>query len=404
MHGKTRGRWTIVDSAVVVALAALVVYVYVGFYYADPRITESVRFPILLPVLLWTARIGALAIGGACVYLYWGIRTRRIAVSSAALLVASLFLCILAAYPVVSYLYERSFQADLQGYHPYLQLTPAPYQERPTPEGKRAFKIFCLGGSTTEFRDSKGKGWPSRVEEMLRGALPDGEIHVYNLGRQWYTSLHTLYNYETNLRRHKPDIILVMHAINDLLQNADFSYFSLGKFRDDYGHFPGPVYRLIKHPTMFEAVAEVGSLMWYAPRRKVVDTDIFPGLVPFRRNLTTLSDLARIRGTKVVLVTQPFLVKDSMTEAERGALTMLNREAVGPSQRWSIRTVKSGMEQYNDAVRQLATDTGTFLVDLEKVVPKTLEYLHDDVHYTDKAFDLISRYIAEKLTSFGVLR
>lgn len=61
------------------------------------------------------------------------------------------------------------------------------------------------------------------------------------------------------------------------------------------------------------------------------------------------------------------------------------------------------MEQYTSCVRHLAQETGVHLIDLEKVVPKELDYMYDDVHYTDKSYDLISKAIGDKLLEMGVL-
>ena len=72
---------------------------------------------------------------------------------------------------------------------------------------------------------------PTRVQARLRDADTARPVEVSNLGRQWYTSHHSLINYASNLRPLRPDVVVVMHAINDVLHNADFSYFSRGPFR-----------------------------------------------------------------------------------------------------------------------------------------------------------------------------
>lgn len=395
---------TIADLAVLAALAALTFYVDIGFFYPDVRLTESVSFPVLVPLMMWGLRIVTVLVGGTILYLYYGIRTGRVRTSSVVVTLVSLLLCALLAYPMLSYVYTRSFHEKIAEFHPYLQLSPSAYHERKSSSESPPFKLFCLGGSTTEFSDSHGRDWPSLTESKLKGAVPGRDVQVYNQGRQWYTTLHTLINYETNLMHLKPNVIIVMHSVNDLFQNADFSYFSIGPFRQDYGHFLGPIYRLIKQPTIFDAAKIAAPLMWYAPSREIIDTTHFPGLAAFKRNLHTLIRLAQAEGSKVVLLTQPYLFKDTLTADEKASLVMLNSEGIGPTKRWSPTTVKSGMEQYTAAVRQLAAETGSYLVDLEQIVPKSAEYLYDDVHYTDKAFDLIADYLAKKLQESDVLQ
>jgi hypothetical protein len=287
-------------------------------------------------------------------------------------------------------------------FHPYLQLKPRELEAEP---GFRAetFRIVCLGGSTTEFGDSQGRTWPDRVQEILRKELNTQEIKVYNQGRQWYTTLHSLVNFETNVRPSRPNFIIVMHTINDLLHNADFCYFSKGPFRKDYGHFYGPVSRIIRRPTLAEFTWEKFQAIWYHRPRTVVAQRVFPGEESFRRNLNTLIDLAEKDQTQVVLMTQPSLYLERPVAEVLDALYMLNVEAVGPNRKWSYRSAYTGFQRYAAIVRETAESRGASLIDLETRIPKTLEYFWDDVHYQDHTFDLIAENVATSLIRSGLL-
>ncbi|MEJ2717976.1 MAG: GDSL-type esterase/lipase family protein [Deltaproteobacteria bacterium] len=390
-----RKLWKRFDTIIAMVLLAVTGFVTAGFFFPDPRFGH--------PAFLWAARVGTVLVGAGLVLLYWAVRTGRLSPGVVALMVVSVCLCVLIVYPFASYLYNRSFRSTTALFHPYLQLVPKPYHLRKSADEKPPLRIFCLGGSTTEFVDSQGKGWPSRLEERLRGSVPGRKIEVHNLGRQWYTSLHILINYAANLRQYKPDVIIVMVAINDLLHNADFSRFSVAPFRADYRHFYGPIYRLIEHPSLMGRVSQMARRMWYYPSPEPVDTDVFPGLKPFARNLGTLIDLARIDGTQVVLMAEPNIYKDSLTPKEKAALAMVNTEAVGMNKRWTVGTAMRGMQEYNAEILKLAKKKGTFFIDLDKAVPKDLDHFRDDVHYKDSSFDLIAGYIAGKIRKYGVL-
>ena len=387
--------WTRFDTVVATLLLAVTGAVTAGFFSTDPLFGH--------PMMLWAARIGTVIVGVGLVLLYWAVRTGRLTPGMVALTVASVGLCLLIAYPFASYLYDRSFRSQLALFHPYLQLVPKPYHPRKAPDGTRPLRIFCLGGSTTEFVDSTGKGWPSRLEERLQGLAPGRKIEVHNLGRQWYTSLHILINYAANLRQYKPDVIIVMVAINDLLHNADFSRFSVAPFKADYRHFYGPIYRLIEHPSLVGRVRQVFDHMWYYGSPKPVDSNSFPGLKPFARNLGTIVDLARLDGTRVVLMAEPNIYKESLTPKEKAALAMVNTEAVGMNERWTVGTAMKGMQKYNAEIRKIASEKGVYFIDLEKAVPKDLAHFTDDVHYQDRSFDLIARYVDGKIREYGVL-
>lgn len=394
--GARRRRWKITDSGLALAYLALLVYVSLGFYTTDPRSGTMVR------ALIWGARIGVPLAGLGILWLYYALRTGRVPLSALALLLGSAALAGLLVYPVASYLYYgRSFERNTDEYHPFLQLAPRPYQARDN-DPARSFRIFCLGGSTTEFTDKNHRGWPDRLEQLMRRDSTDRSIEVHNLGRQWYTSEHTLINYAVNLRQYRPHVLMVMHAVNDLLVNADFCYYSFGRFAPDYRHFLGAAYRLIERPTLWETVASVWRKMWYFPPREVIDTDEFPGLASFDRNLRTLITLARADSVQVVLLTQPHLFKETMTPEEDAALVMLHVEAVGPDKEWHRSTGLRGMQQYNDTVRRVAREEQVPLIDLEQAIPKTLEYLSDDVHYREQTYDLIAEFLAAELQKLGI--
>lgn len=274
-----------------------------------------------------------------------------------------------------------------------------PFDRRLEGNFPQAVRIFCLGGSTTEFPDHSGRDWPSRVEAILREQYGLKNVEVYNLGREWYTTLHTLINYETNIRQYRPSAILIMQSINDLLQNADFAYMSHGNFREDYGHFYGPVNRIIARRSLWRYLGDVFDGIWYATPRKPLTTDRFPGLAAYRRNITTIIELAKHDSTTVILMTEPCLMKRIMPEEELSAVAMINVEAINDTMVWTSETIVNGMEQYNDLMRTIAIEKRLPLIDLEKEVPKSLVYFRDEVHYQDTTFCLIAPFVAEMFES-----
>jgi hypothetical protein len=316
---------------------------------------------------------------------------------------ASIFITLVVVFHISSFLYSRSKRVVHQ-FHPFLQLKPNPVDTSKLRD-TNSFRIVCVGGSTTEFRDTKGNSWPDYLDSILNnsGGLP--KVHVLNCGMQWYSTLHLLIHYQTNIRRYKPDLLIVMEAINDLLPNADQSDFSYGRFRDDYGHFYGPVGGLVGVKRTFTGfIVSNFRRIWYQPVRTLLELDSFPGLTTYERNIKTIIDLARMDGTDVIVMTQPTSLKNEMSNDEVRQLTMVNFETIGHKTRWSYRTAWRGMEQYNNRIRDIAYKQGVQLIDLEKIVPKNNEYFKDDVHYRDKAFPLVAATIAGELTTHTVIR
>jgi hypothetical protein len=390
---RLRRRLTGIDLVLVIVLSVLAIWFYIGFYFPGSYMLSYGSMPT---TIMWSLRVLLPFLYAGVIALYINLRLRRTSWKELALLCASLAVGLSLCYGIANALYQRWFDGHRQEYHPYLQLMP-PIDRRLDGTSSHALRIFCLGGSTTEFPDQSGRDWPSRVEGILRERYDLPNVEVYNLGRGWYTSLHTLINYETNLRQYRPSVILLMQSLNDLLQNADFSYMSHGTFREDYGHFYGPVNRIINRRDLWHYLSDVFEGVWYAVERKPLTTDRFPGLTAYERNVKTIIELARHDSTKVILMTEPCLMKKGMSEEELSVVEMIQVEAINDTMVWSSETVVNGMEQYNDLLRSIARQEHLPLIDLEEEVPKSLVFFRDEVHYQDTTFSLIAPVVAQHL-------
>lgn len=397
MSDKRSPRWRTTDHAIASIFVIVSLILYAGFYFPDPVLLlfgeEFVQRALLAIRMIFPLGI----IGVVCVF--YAIRARRLTALQLAGILGSTALTLLLLYPVIDVYYDietrRHRKIRKTGVHPYLQLYPRDLDIPADDAG--SFRVFCLGGSTTEFRDEKKRDWPSLVERKLKERGDDLDVSVYNCGRQWYTTQHTLLNYVANLRQHRPDLVIVMHNVNDLLHNADFSHLSAGAFREDYGHFLGPVFRVLTRKSLLIHFPEMIPRLWYHRAPVPIEATEFPGLAPFERNLRSLIQLGRADATTVVLMTQPGLYREDLSETEIAQLYLYQWDAVGDGKRWSLETARRGFEQYNDRVRALAQEEGIPLIDLEQVIPKTTRYFVDDVHYTSEALDLISDHVAGEL-------
>lgn len=380
-------RWNIIIAAVFIVLSA---YIYVGFFYPDPVLLKLHWAPraVILAMKIFIPILVVLKI-----YFYYAIRAKKIKVGAVVLLSITIIILLALLYPVGDYFYQKALSQKTKEFHSYLQITPAPVPEI----DHNAYNIFCLGGSTTEFKDKTGRDWTKMVEEKLLDEIPGRKIKIYNAGRQWYTTQHSLTNFIQNLRECKPDLIIVMHNINDLLHNADFSRFSIGEFRSDYGHFVGPLTNMVNRRSLFDLIINAVSENWYYTEPEKIYTIEFAGIKSFENNLRTLIDLCNAERTKVLLMTEPNIYKESMSADEVDALHMLNTEAIGSGKQWGLETVRNGLLMYNAKIKALASARGTMVIDLDKIVPKSLEYFYDDVHYKDITYDLISDHIAGEL-------
>jgi hypothetical protein len=398
---KKKVRWILVFL-----IGALLFYIWFGFMFINPNMMSWTTWNTQKAVLLWAPRIFIPVFYGLILFLFFA-KNKKL-VQNITLLLSTLFICFLLIVPILYFKYAKNKSRNIvEQYHPYLQLKPKDTDILDSIAGSKAYTIFCLGGSTTEFKDSKGIGWPERLEKELRQKYNSDSIYVFNFGRQWYNTLHTLVNYETNLRHHRPDLIIIMHNVNDFIQNADFSYLSIGEFRQDYGHFIGPVVDIIntRNTGLIGRTKIKLRNMWYynIPPRKVIDQDSFPGLESYARNLNTIIDLASLDGTKVVLMSQPNIYSENMDEELFKVCVTVNYEGVGKDKMWSYKTGYKGMKAYNERIRRVAEERNTYFIDLEKYIPKSLTYFTDEVHYTDTAFSIVGHSVASEITRLKII-
>ncbi len=394
MQSRTRMKLTVKDGLVALAYLASLAFIVFRLLDRDPG-AGFIPVNSELDTVRWTI-IAFLIVAGLLIVLFAGLpviyymlrsgRWTPMHVTAGVLvtLVTGLLL-----YVPLSYLYEKSL-GPRQPFHSHLQLFP---HDIDLPDRTdNTLVIAFLGGSTTEFTN-----WTMEVGRILQSQFPDRRVITLNQGRQWYTVLHSLINYETNVRQVKPDYVVVMHAINDLTVNADHSYYVNGPFRRDYGHHTGPLTRLARTRPLLDLIVDVARYMFFWQRREVIDTDVFKGLPVFTGYYKRLIQLIRLDGSRPVVMAQPYLYKPQMTEEEKHHLYMPVQNSTGPDKVWSIDTARRGMEQYVRAVRELAKSEDVPLIDLEAAMPKDLKYLKDDCHYTEAGAALVAERVSASL-------
>lgn len=392
MENNNQGKkfWNPFNILLISVFAGISVYIYIGFFYPNQSFFYIHWFAERIQQLIWFLFPPFVILS---IVFYRAVYLKQIKLGSVILLYFIVFQLALLVYPYAEYRFSRDIYQRINSFHSLLQLTP----NKAILENNSNFNIFCLGGSTTELKDKSGRDWPSLVEEKISSDSTSKNINVYNCGKQWYSTQHILTNYIQNLKHLQPDAIIVMENINDFLHNADFSTFSNGEFREDYGHFLGPYRNIIKYHGVTEYLISALKNLWYYKEPQTVKADFFPGLVSFERNLKTLIQLAKADSTLVILMTQPNIYKEKMSDEELEKLAMLKWEAVGNGKQWNYETAYKGLNIYNDKIRQIAVEEGVEFIDLDKVVPKSLDYFHDDVHYESKAYDVIANHISLQL-------
>ncbi len=358
-----------------------------------------------------------------------------------ATLIAALLLYIAVDALIWKKLVERrmTFAADV--FHPYLQNSPRPHYapleinrwgfrgeqiEMNKPKG--TFRVFVLGGSTVYCQAVSWEQSHVRLlEKRLRQQYPNRRIEVQNLGAEWHCSQHSLMKLLFEMQEYSPDLVVVFHAINDLARSFETDAYGGGSYYHDYRHYFGAVSNLNKpRSTIRWFIRTAGGhlfsdfrlqrvrllgpegkginnmIVLFFPFAEEIEFDNWRSLPAFQRNMRQFVHVAQEKQYHVLLATQPSLYRDDLKELEKDVLIYpLSHQFQG--KRASISSMRKGMAMFNDATRQIASQSGVRFVDLEALMPKTLQYMYDDVHYTPKGNELIADALAQSIITWGLL-
>lgn len=197
--------------------------------------------------------------------------------------------------------------------HAYFRHRSSP---TPTEAAAGTIRIIAVGGSTTVNEHAfkiAGIDYASELEERLRETFDGTRFEVLNAGGDGYSTAQSLINIEFRLVEFKPDIILVMHNINDCSVN----FFGGGATPDYSNKYLKPYFL---SPSLQGSLSLAGFL---AQSRLLVQLGLprllmnksgdldpgaphAPGIPYFKRNIASIAAVCREAGTRLVVLTQPY--------------------------------------------------------------------------------------------------
>lgn len=289
-------------------------------------------------------------------------------------------------------------------------------------------QIVFLGGSTTEaYQVRETLRFPYLAGRLLESRLGIA-INSHNGGRGANHSMHSNFVLLGKVLPMKPDMVVVMHAINDLSwhRKTNGDYWTLNPdpnaafgdiwdqyllvkttpLQSEYRNLTD-LLRNIKNATIpytwltirsaFETAKQDPTLLMAMSERGYAEysnsaegpetpfTDIENlALANFRKSMETLVGTARIWGIEPVLMTQPRLI--GLTPTSRNDLAVLRLARLH--------------DAANQVVRDLAREKDVILVDLYAMVdaqPEKPRFFIDKIHYSDAGSEFIAHRVAETL-------
>jgi lysophospholipase L1-like esterase len=265
---------------------------------------------------------------------------------------------------------EVRFRTDARGYI-------EPTQQVADPEFTLAFQ----GGSTTEcLVVQEDLRWPNQVAAQLE---PLGfRVNALNAGRAGNTAHDALVNLVEIVSRDRPDVVLLMHAINDAGLLAEGGY-ALRAPKPD-GWRAGARWLLeaaSAHSSVAGLVRRVSGFEHEAPRPAPRRAAADPG--PYEQQVRAWLRAARALGSEPVLITEP--------------LSTFRNELTPP---WADL---DALAVFNERVRAIGREEGVAVVDLAALVQADPEFLapeklyYDGMHVNDAGARIYGRLVAEAL-------
>jgi lysophospholipase L1-like esterase len=297
---------------------------------------------------------------------------------------------------------EYVLRVDRQGF-----IMPARVHQRPD------LTIAFLGGSTTECtyvdEDLRFPYLAGRLIERQTGL----KVNSYNAGRSGNNSLHSLNILMNKVVNLKPDIVVMMHNINDLaILMYEKTYWNTNPSRSPIqerlptfktvGQELRQVFYLVRDLTFPNLARELKRLWPFRGKVKgdefkdvrgqkiTIDQDLL--VREFTLNLQTFINICRARGIIPVLMTQPSRLT---TNPDPLIKKMMHQLEV--SQGITYGEFKGAFDRLNRTIREVGARNHVPVIDLAGEIPPVRENICDVAHFNDRGSRLVAARIAAGL-------
>jgi lysophospholipase L1-like esterase len=268
------------------------------------------------------------------------------------------------------------------------------------PPRDEAYRILCLGGSSTActYLDD-AKTWPTRLADDLQRADPQHKYWVGNAGIPGFRSEQHLEFLERSPLVEAVDCLIVQAGINDFMAclagprpaSPLWTQSSVWKLA-----------RAVVRPSSRGGTqVEDASGRVYERRRAMRRSAAISSEPPpldsclpqFAERIEQMIDVCQRRAVRLVFTTQATLWREAPSAAD-DALLWFGQLADGRF--LAVGQLRSGMDRYNQALKEVCERRGVGLVDLSALDGQS-EAFYDDCHYTEvgaaRAANLIATWL-----------
>jgi hypothetical protein len=280
---------------------------------------------------------------------------------------------------------------------------------------KGTFRIVVFGGSTSEnfisFKIAKIH-YPLLLQSELRRRLNTKAIEVINVAKAGYSTAHSLILFELDVLSWDPDLIIVSHNFNDLSASywPEFTFDYSGKYSHKFFYVPD--YKsifsipnvLFKHSAFYWFVRNRIDSLKTEENKKIKrasygNAPAESAIQVFKRNLRSITAIAKENGIKVLFGNQPILPK------ERYFIKHISNKPYNSIVTYPLHEeFLHHHKTFNEAIKQVAEETGVFFIDNESVLGTRGKYFFDFLHYTTSGVTLLANNYANCLIKQDIIK
>jgi hypothetical protein len=120
-------------------------------------------------------------------------------------------------------------------------------------------------------------------------------------------------------------------------------------------------------------------------------------MIEYRRNLNAMADLAVAAGVRLVLVTQPSVWREGMSDAEEHQLWLglVATDGASAPAYLTTRALRRAMARYNNTLLEVCRARELDCLDAANLLPHDTTAMYDDVHFNEQGSRLLARALAE---------
>jgi len=238
------------------------------------------------------------------------------------------------------------------------------------------YKIIAYGDSNT--LGSPETSWPEELNILIKKQFPN--IEVYNAGVGGYTSYQGLQRFKEDIKKNKPNLVLINFGWNDPSP-------AIGKPDSLYGQELTGLQKILRSSKLFLVLQ-----YYYYSNNKVID-DQAKNYIPrvsiedYKKNINTFISIAKKNNIKIILLTRPINLP-SIEDLKIKPITM-----------WRLNVSK-----YNEALRELAKKNSILLIDWEKYYNLNKNLMDDECHLNSEGFHEAAENIYFTLINKNILK